>query len=45
VWGITDVFKNQNSLSQSRVFWIILVVALPPVGSMFYYMFSKTMRM
>ena len=45
IWGILDVFRHQNSLSQSRVFWIILVVALPPLGGMFYYMFSKTMRM
>jgi hypothetical protein len=45
VWGIIDVFKHQNSLSQSRKFWIILVIVLPPIGGMFYYMFSKTMRM
>ncbi|GAA4334096.1 hypothetical protein [Flaviaesturariibacter amylovorans] len=45
IWGITDVFRQQNLASQSRVFWQILVVAIPAVGSMLYYMNSKTVRM
>ena len=45
IWGIIDVFRHQTSMSQSRKFWIILVIVVPAVGSMSYYMFSKTMRM
>ncbi|RYY95566.1 MAG: hypothetical protein EOO11_15540 [Chitinophagaceae bacterium] len=45
IWGIVDVFRQQNLASQSRVFWSILVVAIPGLGSMLYYMNSKTMRM
>lgn len=45
IWSIIDVFRHQTSMSQSRKFWIILVIIVPAVGSMCYYMFSKTMRM
>lgn len=45
IWSIIDVFNHQTSLSQSRKFWIILVIVLPPIGGMFYYLFSKTVRM
>ncbi|RYZ22118.1 MAG: hypothetical protein EOO16_10250 [Chitinophagaceae bacterium] len=45
IWGIIDVFRNQSIRSQSRVLWGILVVAIPAVGSMLYYMMSKTVRM
>ena len=45
IWAIIDVFSHQTSGSQSRVFWIILVVALPVVGGLLYYIMSKTMRM
>lgn len=45
IWGIIDVFRNQSIRSQSRVLWGILVVAIPAVGSLFYYMMSKTVRM
>lgn len=45
IWAIIDVFSHQTAGSQSRVFWIILVVALPVVGGLLYYVMSKTMRM
>ena len=45
IWSIVDVFRHQTSKSQSRVFWVILVIVLPPVGGLLYYVMSKTMRM
>ena len=45
VWSIIDVFKHQTSASQSRKFWIILVIVLPPIGGILYYISSKTVRM
>lgn len=45
IWSILDVFKHQTPASQSRIFWIILVVIIPPVGGLLYYGFSKTVRM
>lgn len=45
IWSIKDVFTHQNPLSQSRIFWIIMVVALPPIGGMCYYLFSKTVKL
>lgn len=45
IWSIIDVFSHQTTRSQSRVFWIILVVAIPPIGGLVYYASSKTVRM
>ena len=45
IWSIIDTFNHQTTASQSRVFWIIMVVALPPIGGLLYYAFSKTVRM
>ncbi|RYD98479.1 MAG: hypothetical protein EOP50_04915 [Sphingobacteriales bacterium] len=45
IWAISDVFRQQNLASQSRVLWGILVVAIPPIGGLLYYMMSKTVRM
>jgi hypothetical protein len=45
IWSIIDVIRHQTSASQSRKFWLIMVIIVPAVGSMCYYMFSKTMRM
>jgi hypothetical protein len=46
IWSIIDVFKNfrVHSASENRVLWIIIVVALPPIGGILYYSMSKTVR-
>ena len=38
VWSIIDVFSNHNLDGRSRAFWITLVIIVPPVGGMMYYM-------
>jgi hypothetical protein len=45
IWSIIDVVAHQSIRSQSRVFWIILVIVIPPVGGLLYYSFSRTMKM
>lgn len=45
VWSIIDVLAHQSVKSQSKVFWIILVIVIPPVGGLLYYSFSRTVRM
>jgi hypothetical protein len=46
IWGIIDVFSHQTAASQSKKFWIILVIAIPAVGSFCYYiMGSKTVKL
>jgi len=45
IWSIIDVFRQQTIASQSRVLWSILVIAIPAVGGLLYYMMSKTVRM
>lgn len=47
IWSIVDVFKNYrvHSRSENRIIWIILVIIIPPLGGMLYYMMSKTLKM
>lgn len=46
VWSSVDVFTNKELEPQSRMFWMILVLLIPPVGGMVYYMMkSKNVRM
>ena len=45
IWSIIDVLAHQSFKSQSKVFWIILVIVIPPVGGLLYYAFSRTVRM
>jgi hypothetical protein len=46
IWSIVDVFNHQNFASQSKKFWIILVIAIPAIGSFCYYiMGSKTVKL
>jgi hypothetical protein len=33
IWGTIDVFSHQNIASQRKKFWIILVIAIPAIGS------------
>jgi hypothetical protein len=45
IWSIIDVVRHQPNTSQSKVFWLILVILIPPVGGLIYYAFSRTVRM
>ncbi len=45
LWAIIDVFRHQSFASQSKKFWIILVLVLPGIGGMMYYSMSHTVRM
>ena len=38
IWSIADVFRDRNIGSQSRVVWLIIVIIVPPLGGMIYYM-------
>lgn len=46
LWSSIDVFTNKSMNSESRMFWMILVMLIPPVGGMVYYMMrSKNIRL
>jgi hypothetical protein len=38
LWSIADVAKSKHLDERSRPFWLTLVVIIPPLGGMFYYM-------
>lgn len=38
IWSIADVAKNKRLDGRSRPFWLTMVVIIPPLGGMFYYM-------
>jgi hypothetical protein len=41
VWSITDVLRNRQLTGDSRIFWIIVVMLVPPVGGMLYYLMKR----
>lgn len=41
IWSIVDVFKNHAPGSQTRMFWVILVVLIPVAGGLIYYMMGR----
>jgi hypothetical protein len=46
IWSITDVVKTLGINSRSGMFWLILVIVVPPLGGLFFYMMrSKQVRM
>ncbi|MFN2439649.1 MAG: PLDc N-terminal domain-containing protein [Chitinophagaceae bacterium] len=38
VWSIADVANSKHLDQRSRPFWLTMVVIIPPLGGMFYYM-------
>jgi hypothetical protein len=41
VWSITDVITGYDLNSNSKSFWLILVMLIPPLGGMIYYMMKR----
>lgn len=46
IWSVIDVAKGNDLNSSSKSFWLIMVLLIPPLGGMIYYMMKrKNMRM
>lgn len=46
IWAIITVFINKELDERSRIFWMTLVVIMPPLGGMYYYLMKrKNVRM
>jgi hypothetical protein len=41
IWSIADVAKSKHLDERSRPFWLTMVVIIPPLGGMFYYMMKR----
>ena len=41
VWSIINVIKGYDLNPESKIFWLILVMLVPPVGGMLYYMMRR----
>lgn len=41
IWSIVDVSTGYNLKPDSKIFWLILVAFIPPLGGMFYYMMKR----
>jgi hypothetical protein len=41
IWGIIDVSSGEDLKPDSKIFWLILVGLIPPLGGMFYYMMKR----
>jgi hypothetical protein len=40
-WSIVDVITGYDLNPNSRSFWLILVMLIPPLGGMIYYMMKR----
>ena len=41
IWAIIDVFKNHAFGTQTRMFWLILVILVPVAGGLLYYLMGR----
>ena len=41
IWSIIDVISGYDLNPGSRSFWLILVMLIPPLGGMIYYMMKR----
>jgi hypothetical protein len=41
IWSIIDVITGFNLNPDSKSFWLILVMLIPPLGGMIYYMMKR----
>jgi hypothetical protein len=41
IWAIIDVIKGYDLNPDSKTFWLILVILIPPMGGMLYYMMKR----
>lgn len=41
IWSIIDVITGYDLNPDSRIFWMILVILIPPVGGMLYYIMKR----
>lgn len=41
IWAIIDVLTRHHLNSKSRPFWLIIVMLIPPIGGMIYYLMPR----
>jgi len=41
IWSVRDVIKSYDLKPGSKIFWLIMVLLIPPVGGMVYYMMKR----
>lgn len=45
IWSIIDVLKHNDINSRSGILWTIIVIIIPPIGGMLYYMAAKNLEL
>ena len=41
IWSLIDVITGYDLNSDSKSFWLIMVMLIPPLGGMIYYMMKR----
>jgi hypothetical protein len=41
IWSMIDVITGYDLKPESKIFWLIMVMLIPPVGGMVYYMMKR----
>lgn len=47
IWSIIDVFRHYRTSGPEnrQIIWVILVIIIPPVGGMLFYLLGQKVRM
>lgn len=41
IWSVVDVITGYDLNPKSRVFWMIIVLLIPPLGGLYFYMMKR----
>ena len=41
IWSMTDVITGYDLKPDSKIFWLIMVMLIPPLGGMIYYAMKR----
>jgi len=41
IWSMVDVITGYDLNEESKIFWLIMVMLIPPLGGMIYYMMKR----
>jgi hypothetical protein len=40
-WSMIEVIRGYDLKPESKIFWLIMLMLIPPVGGMVYYMMKR----
>lgn len=44
IWALVDIIRSSFSSTTTKILWIVLVILLPLLGSVIYFIFGREQR-